>query len=396
MYAILSIATKDLLETLRNRLTFLFLLLMPVAFTIAFGYIFSEQTGSGGGDSRLPAAIVNQDAGSPLSLELERILSDSQVIRLEPGEGLAGVEAGLEDQKLAAAVVIPAGYDESLRSGAPLKLKVLGDTGSAAGLSVQTEISVAAGRLASAARAARIVAPQGGAAFDSAIQTALEAWQNPPVRVAAAQVQAAPAPDGESSPNRFAHSSPGMILQFAIAGLLTCAQVIVAERKNHCLKRLFTTHAGRGQILLGHFLAIFLLLLVQFAILILFGQFALGLDYLSQPLSTLLITLAAALCISALGLLIGAAAKTEEQAIAFSMIAMFLLAGLGGAWVPLEATGEAFQTIGHLSPLAWAMDGYKGILLHGAGLSAALLPAAALLGYALLFLAVARWRFSPE
>lgn len=392
MYSILSIAIKDLLENLRNRTTFLFLLIMPVVFTVAFGYVFSGASGQGE-DDRLPVGYLNLDHASPLSQELQQVLSASGVIRLEVGEDPASLEEAVAGQELAAAVIVPEGYDRALRNGSPLKLKVLADPASAVGASIQAELSTAAGRVSSAARAAQGIAPQGGAAFEAALQTALAAWRNPPVQVAV--TRAGTAPDAAAE-NRFAHSSPGMALQFAVAGLLTSAQVIVSERKNHCLKRLLTTGASRWQVLLGHYLSIALLLLVQFAILILFGQLLLGLDYLGRPLATLLVTLGSVLCIAALGLLIGAAAKAEEQAIAVAMIAMFLLSGLGGAWVPLEQTGEAFQAIGHLTPLAWAMDGYKDILLRGAGAAEVLLPTAALLGYALLFLFAARWRFSPE
>jgi ABC-2 type transport system permease protein len=94
-----------------------------------------------------------------------------------------------------------------------------------------------------------------------------------------------------------------------------------------------------------------------------------------------------------LGLLIGVIAKSEEQAIIFSLIPMFVLSGLGGAWVPLEITGAAFQAVGHISPVAWAMDGFKNIVARGLGFNSVLLPAAALLGYALLFFGLALWRF---
>ena len=72
-----------------------------------------------------------------------------------------------------------------------------------------------------------------------------------------------------------------MMLQFAIAGLLTCAQVIVAERKSRCLQRLLTTATSRVEILLGHYLSIFALVFTQFIILIVFGQLVLKLDYLA-------------------------------------------------------------------------------------------------------------------
>jgi ABC-2 type transport system permease protein len=183
-----------------------------------------------------------------------------------------------------------------------------------------------------------------------------------------------------------------MMIQFAIAGLLTAASVIVNERKTRALQRLLTTSTSRFQILMGHYLAIFSLIFVQFLLLMLFGQF-LHVDYLRLPLATLLVAFVTAICIAALGLLIGVLAKSEEQAIIFSLIPMFVLSGLGGAWVPLEYTGTAFQTIGHVSPVAWAMDGFKNITARGLGFSSVLLPAAALIGYAILFFGLAIWRF---
>jgi ABC-2 type transport system permease protein len=117
-------------------------------------------------------------------------------------------------------------------------------------------------------------------------------------------------------------------------------------------------------------------------------------DYFRVPNATLLVAFCAALCISALGLLIGVLARNEEQAVTFSLIPMFVFSGLGGAWVPLEFTGATFQAIGHVSPVAWAMDGFKNIIVRGFGLESVLLPAAALAGYAVLFFILAAWRLS--
>lgn len=393
MQFILNIASKDLLQMIRDRKTFLFLLIMPVAFTLLFGYAFTG-VGQESKDQRLPVAFQNED-GSALSLELQRSLNTSAVIRLETPRKNADLEKAVLKNDLAAALIVPAGYGDALAGPAPLALILIADPAASAGLTARTEINTAAARLVSAVRSAQAVAPAGGAAYDSALAEALAAWNDPPVRLAVTQTDASAEPESGAY-NSFAHSSPGMILQFAVAGLLTCAQVLVSERKNRSLQRLLTTSASRVQILLGHYLSILALILLQFAILILFGQLALGLGYFSQPLATLLITLVSALSIAALGLLIGVLAKSEEQAIGLSLICMFALAGLGGAWVPLEVTGTTFQTIGHITPLAWSMDGFKNILIRGQGLQAALLPAAALLAYALLFFGLASWKFKSE
>jgi ABC-2 type transport system permease protein len=250
-----------------------------------------------------------------------------------------------------------------------------------------------AGRLDGAVRTATIIEQTNveGIPFDYAFEQSLSAWNDPPIAIKETTSLALQKTNNGSA--ALAHTAPGMMLQFAIAGLLTCAQVIVAERKSRTLQRLLTTATRRVHIVLGHYLAIFLLILTQFVILIVFAQFALKVDYLRIPAATLFVAFCAALCISALGLLIGILAQTEEQAIIFSLIPMFVFAGLGGAWVPLEVTGPTFQAIGHLSPVAWGMDGFENILARGLGFESVLLPTLALIGYAIVFFVLAVLRF---
>ena len=104
----------------------------------------------------------------------------------------------------------------------------------------------------------------------------------------------------------------------------------------------------------------------------------------------------AAAVVASLGLLIGVVSKREEHVVLWSLVAMFILAGLGGAWFPLDVTGKTFSTIGHLLPSAWAMDGFQNIILRGLGFGSILLPVGVLLFYTLLFFGVAIWRFRME
>src|SRR3990172_5429437 len=393
MIRIIDIALKDLMQLLRERETFLFLLILPVIFTLLFGFAFG---GFGGGESdpRLPVGYLDQD-DSPRSRELHGLLDASEVIRLNEDDTRAptDLEKLVADEKLAAAVVIPAGYGEATLAGAPTRLILFADASTAAGRSVQNEVLTAVNRLASAVRTATIVAQVAGdpALFDRAFQTAVAAWEHPPVTVT--ETTSAAIDQKSNSALSLAHTSPGMMVQFAIAGLLTAAQIIVTERKSRALQRLLTTATARVHILLGHYLAMLALILGQFVILIAFGQLVLKVDYLREPGATTLMAIATAMCVAALGLLIGTLAKSEDQAVIFSIVPMFVLAGLGGAWVPLEVTGAVVQAIGHVSPVAWAMDGFKNVVSRGLGLESVLLPALALLGYAVLFFAVATWRF---
>jgi ABC-2 type transport system permease protein len=139
-----------------------------------------------------------------------------------------------------------------------------------------------------------------------------------------------------------------------------------------------------------------IMIFAQLLVLVIFGQLFLGLNYLSEPLAALLMIVASALFVAALGLLIGAIAKSEEQVIVLSLIPMFILAGLGGAWVPLEIMPEGFQGFARLTPLAWVMTGFQDILIRGQGLETVWLPALVLLGYAVVFFVLGVWRFRVE
>ena len=390
MNRIFDITIKDLTQILRDRKTFMFLLLMPILFTILFGFAFSG-TGKGPADSRLPVGYLDLDNGT-YSQHLKNMLTGSTVIRLDEDTTRSETDLNqlVADEKLAAALIVPAGYSQSVQDGTPLKLTFIADPSNPSASTIQGEVMAATNRMMSAIRTAQIVG-QTTSAFTPAFEQALSAWQDPPVQVVSTSSATIKMQDDITL--SATHTSPGMMLQFAIAGLIGAATVIVNERKTRSLQRLLTTATSRVHILLGHYLAIFTLIFGQFVLLITFGQLFLHVDYLRIPLATLLVAVAAAACISAMGLLIGVFAKSEEQTVIFVMIPMFVLSGLGGAWMPLEFTGAAFQSIGHVSPVAWAMDGFKNIVARGLGFSSVLVPAAALLGYAVLFFILAAWRF---
>ncbi|MGE5463083.1 MAG: ABC transporter permease [Syntrophothermus sp.] len=393
MIRIFDIAIKDLVQLSRDFKTFMFLLLMPILFTLLFGYAFG---GFGGGnpDSRLPVGYLSQDSHW-VTRSLHDLLAGSDVIRLDGSvfSSASDLEKRVADGDLAAAVIVPDGYGKALLKGKTARLIVITDPGTSAWTTVQAELLSIASRLDNAVRTATVIENTGLKEIDFhyTFDQTISAWEEPPIAIQETTSLALQKTDKGNG--ALAHTAPGMMLQFAIAGLLTAAQVIVTERKSRTLQRLLTTSARRMHILVGHYLAILFMIASQFFILIIFAQYALKVDYLRVPSGTALVAFTAALCIAALGLLIGILAKTEEQAITFSLIPMFVFAGLGGAWVPLEVTGPTFQAIGHVTPLAWAMDGFGNLLSRGLGVESVLLPAAALLGYAILFFGVAVWRF---
>ncbi len=396
MIRILDIALKDLLQLSRDFKTFMFLLIMPIIFTFLFGFAFGG-FGGGDSDSRLPVGYISQD-DHRVTDKLHDLLDKSEVIKLDENafRSTADLDKMVADGDLAAAIIVPHGYGRAFLKDKNARLIVIADTGTQAWTTIEAELLALASRLDSAVRTATIISdidPE-RMPFDYAFKKSLSAWDEPPLAIKETTSLAVKKTSNKGQ--ALAHTAPGMMLQFAIAGLLTAAQIIVSERKSRTLQRLLTTATQRIHIVLGHYLALFLLIFTQFILLIAFGQFILKVDYLRVPSATLLVAFSAALCISALGLLIGIVARSEEQAIAFSIIPMFVFSALGGAWVPLEVTGPTFQTIGHFSPVAWGMDGFENIVARGLGFQSVLLPAVALIGYAVLFFTLAVWRLNTS
>lgn len=407
---IIDLALKDLLQIVRDWRAALFLVIMPVAFTLMFGFAFGGFGDGESGDSRLPVGILDQDNGA-LSPYLLSILENSKAVAIEVIE-VDVDEAGemVAESELAGVVIVPQGYGQHFIEGTPDQLDLITDSSSSAGNTVQGEVRAAAVRLNSAVKTAEISseiydqdtgftdADQRQEFFDDTLQRTIQAWNTPPIRIATFQsTSISEDPDEEAEiVNAYTQSSPGMMAQFAIAGLMGASAVMVIERKNRAMRRLLTTAISRTEILFGHFLAMFIMIFVQVMILVIFGQLLLRLNYVQHIGATLLMAVATALFAASLGLLIGALAKTEEQVIVFAMIPMFVLSGLGGAWVPLEIMPEGFQQFARLTPLAFVMDGFQDILIRDQGLEAIIINVVVLLAMAIVIFAFAAWRFKYE
>ena len=406
----LDLARKDILQLLRDWKSALFLVVMPILFTIFFGLIFGAAFGNekSQGDPRLPVGFVNQDPGGLLGASLESLLPKSDVIRpvILEAEQVNTASELVAKGELAAVVLVPAGYSQAISTDQAASLKVIADQSAISGRTALTALDTVTGRLLGAVESAHIgvdayqqqVGFQNEASrqayFEEAFREAVSTWGETPLTVqvkqATGQVKVS---EGNSG---FVQSSAGMIVQFAIFGLISSAMIPVLERKNGALARLMTTPISRVEVIAGHTLAMFSVVFVQEILLVLMGQFVFGVDYLRQPAAILLLMVVLALFVASLGLLIGAKSEQETQVIVLCLIAMFLFSALGGAWFSLEVTGKSFSTVGHLMPTAWAMDGFQNIIVRGLGFSSVLMPAALLLTYTLVFFGLAIWSFRFE
>lgn len=407
---IIDLALKDIVQILKDKGTLLFLLVMPIAFTIFMGFIFKPSSTTV--DTRIDIGWVNKDAQGVVSRELETLLEADGNFNLESAQ--PGQENTLEEKvrkgDLALLIVIPQDYSSKILQGEQVNLSLVAEentnTGQSAVQAFQSILAQTLGGVQAARLSAveiqknrNLTAAETQDEINSAFLALTQKWAadtQAGVQVVVEKVGAQSEQKDSLNGNSFNQTSPGMLLQFAIFGLVSSAQVLVHERKNRTLQRLLTTSMSKAQIIAGHLLAMFLVTLVQQAILILFGQFFLQVNYFNNPLGTLLIAMGLSFWVAGMGLFIGVLAKGDEQVVLFSMIAMFLFTSLGGAWFPLDSTGAAFAAVGRLTPGSYAMTGYQDIVVRGLGIQSILLPAAGLFAVAILFFGLAIWRFRVD
>ena len=395
---ILDLALKDLAQMLRDKRSLLFLIVMPVAFTFFMGFAYRPAGRDAQADNRIPLAVVDPEPDAALNKLLRTRLEASDTMRVAGMTEAGGMDA-LRKGSVAGVLVIPSGFSEQASAGKKTQLTLVADSTSAQGLSLYQFLRVPVSQLMSAVEISR-QALDLVAASDPAVEQRLSlelAWSkwNEASRRSFVKVEQAVA--GKSSDwtggNPYNQASPGILVQFAIFGLVTSAQILVQEKKARTLQRLITTTMRPWEIIAGHLLAMFTITFLQTAVLVFFGQLVLNVDYMHAPLGVLLVAVALGLWVSSMGLLIGVIAKEDQQVILYSMIAMFLFSALGGTWFPLESTGGAFAAIGKAMPSAWAMTGLQNILIRGLGLESVWMAAAVLAAYAIGFFSLAVWRF---
>jgi ABC-2 type transport system permease protein len=406
---IFDLILKNVTQIIRDWKAAFFMLVVPIIFTLLMGLIFGGFSG-GEEDPRLPVGFVDQDE-SAVSAHLLTLLEGSDAIRPVALEDEDRAEEQVRDEELAAAVIVPAGYGDRIFDDDPPRPTVIVDENTQAGTAARSAIHTTMMRLLGGVQTAKLSAlalssaPAPGSADEAFLAATLDktvaAWEDPPLKIAETQsgAEASDASEEETAsavPGGFAHSSVANLVQFSLMGVIGAAELIVNERKSRTLQRMLTTTISRAEIILAYFLTIFLLNLIQLGLMIAFGAGLLGVDYLREPVALLAMMLATALCTAGIGLLIGVLAKTDDQVAMFSVIPTLLMAGLGGAWMPLEFTSEAFQFVGHLTPVAWAIEGFENLVVRGMGLNSMLLPAGVLAAFGAVLFCLAVWRFKFE
>jgi ABC-2 type transport system permease protein len=372
MAAVIRIALHDLRRVLADRSALLWLAVMPIVFATFFGLVI------GGGDpSRAQArlTVVDEDGGVVARELIGALASEKlEIVEMSQAERASA-------QNAVRTLVIPSETSSKVLAGERVTLRLEKDPGSNEQAALVAEARIVSaivrviGRLVEAAK---------GTAADGAVTR--EALAALPPAEDLVQVDARFAGRSRTAPGGFTQSIPGMTVMFVMLVALTYgAASLSRERAGGQLRRLMTTPVLSREVVAGKILGRYAVAAVQIVFLVAVGVVAheiFGVPIGDSPGATLIVLLAYALAVTPLGVLAGAAIRDPDRAASVGVVATMAMAGLGGCWWPIEIVSPTLQKVALAFPSGWAMLALHRVIAFGQPLSAAMVPLAVLIGFA--------------
>jgi len=379
---VLTIATVNVRRLLRDRTNLFFVFVLPIVLIVVLGTMY-------GGRVAPRMGIVAVDSGA-LGTELVDAIRDGGVkLELKEPATVEELRARVEDGTLEIGVIVPPGYDATLRGGGVADVVILGQQRSAVSALGEAVDAAIAGQ-AAVVQAARLAASREGISFDAALATARSVQgEMAGVTVAVERIGEGIFP---AATGAFAPGAQSQLVLFMFLTSMTAATQLILTRQLGVSRRMVAAPVRVGTILVGETLGRFGVAMVQGLFIVLLSAVAFGVSW-GDPLAAGIIVVLFALVGTGAAMVVGVFGNNPDQAGALGIMAGMLLGALGGAMVPLEIFPEPARTIAYLTPHAWAIQGLREVALRDGTIVDVLPELAVLVLFALGLMALGTWRF---
>lgn len=355
---------KEFVQLRRDRFTLAMMVALPAVQLLLFGFAIQTEV-------RHIRTLVLDESKTPESRALVRVMTNTGnfdfvgtvASRDEIADRIGRGDAG-------AALVIPPAFMADLRRGRTAQAQVIVDA--ADPMSSSAAMSGAA--QAAQARALELADP-GGAAHPP-LEVRIRPWYNPGLRSAVYIV-------------------PGIVgVLLSMTMVMITSMAVVRERERGTLEQLVVTPISRTGLMLGKLIPFLLIGYVQMTVVLLLGRLVFDVPFRGSLVALYVITLAFIVANLGLGLLLSTAVRTQTQAMQLSFFFLMPNILLSGFMFPREAMPAPAQWIGALLPLTYYLRILRAILLKGVGTAQVWPESLALVGFALVLVALSVRRFS--
>lgn len=373
----LAISLVNLRRLMRDRIALFFVFVFPIILILLLGLSFG-----GGFIPRL--GVVAHDR-APLAGDVLRELGRSRDVDIEYFEDSGSLVDAVQRGVVEGGLVIPRDYDRELRVGRDVELEYVARAGDVGG-ALRTVVDAAVTRQAALVRAARFAEAQNGVNFGDALRNArLVGAAAPGIEVDVRTAGHAQ----EEEVGRFDMGAATQLVLFIFLNSLAASAALVQTRRLGLSRRMLAAPTTSGRVLLGEAGGRFLVAMLQAVIIIVAARLLFGVDW-GDPLGAAGIVIAFSLVSTGVAMAFGSILSNEQQANALVPLGL-ILAALGGCMVPLEVFSPTMQRIAHITPHAWAVDGFTKLIAADATAADVLPQIGVLALFAAVLLALGSW-----
>ena len=192
-------------------------------------------------------------------------------------------------------------------------------------------------------------------------------------------------------------SCRGLIVMFVMFSVTLAAQALVEERRTGTLERLMSTRLGVNQLFAGKFLSGVMRAMFQTVVMLSLAFVVFRPGGALEFVELLAFTLLAAAAFTGVSLVIGAVARTRNQAAWAAVFFTLLMVVFSGTFFEIT-DGTLMHSISRATINAYAIDAMQNIIGRGERLVQQWLEMAVMVGVAAVGLTVARllFRITPE
>ena len=196
--------------------------------------------------------------------------------------------------------------------------------------------------------------------------------------------------------NSYAHSFGGMAIQFMLCMGIDVGLGMLLLQQRGLWRRFRAAPLSKATLLGSRATSAMIIGVLILAVVFAFARVVFNVKVEGSMLGFIGVCAAFSLMTAGYGMLIAAIGKTPEATRGLATLATLLMVMLSGAWVPSFLFPRWMQNVTMLVPARWAMDGLDAMTWRGLGLEEAIPAILVLLGSAIVFGAIAVWRFRWE
>ncbi len=371
------LGVKDLVVFARDRMRLVTFVIMPIFMMVMVGFVFPSQ----GALKNAPLGIVNLDQG-PAAAQIATVLQQPSP---EQGEKLfeitylkseAQAVEQIKKQVINGAIVIPADFSSTIAGGSQGTVTVITDQSN-------PQVSIMIGGVLD-----KVMSELSTHLAAEEIASLVPGVASPEALVKPFVVETKGVVPGK--PNYFEFMAPGlMAMVIMMAAMTGLAGSISRERELGTLDGILSAPISRLSIVLGKSFAQGVRGLLQAVVTLILAVVLFGVAIHGSLWLLALLLLLTVFSFIGIGIMISAIAAEQETAMTIMMTLTFPMIFLSGAFFPIQQMPTAMQWISKAIPLTYAVEALRKCIVLGTGMSGMLTEVWVMLGFGVLFTAIA-------